>query len=188
MAQDIRVTTSASYDHEPYLEDSIIIGGINVLNAFMPLVVYAWLIQPYYGSITKNKIYLYAWYGLQAGHMLAYSIPALIWPFIYVKSNTFMRALFSFTWYYFSQTVGIVTFSYTLAALLAASYSYNKISDRDDYGELTLQITDIWCTEVLYLFTQILVFYTARGYGPGAMKYVGFDPENGHEFDWDDVI
>ena len=52
---------------------------------------------------------------------------------------------------------------------------YNKIGDRDDNGELRLQITDIWCTEVLYLFTQTMVFYIANLYGPRAMKYVGFD-------------
>ena len=119
----------------------------------MPLIVYAWLISPYYGSITKNQIYLYAWYGMQAGHLIAYSIPAIIWPFIYVRDYTFIRAFWAYTWTYFTQILGLVTFAYTVVAFLASSYKYNKISDRDDNGELRLQITDIWCTEVLYLFT-----------------------------------
>ena len=49
MAQDIRVQTSALYDREAYFEDSLILGGVSLFNAFMPMVVYAWLIAPYYG-------------------------------------------------------------------------------------------------------------------------------------------
>ena len=137
---------SASYIANDYWEDSLVLGLVNVLNAFLPLVLWSQIISPTYEKMNSNKVFLYSWYGMQGGHILAYGIPALVWPFIYSKNASFIRALFAYTWTYGSQILGPVACAYTISSLMLASYDYNKIGDRDEQGNILLHLTDIWAT------------------------------------------
>ena len=143
---EIKVGATALYDASDYWGDSIILGVVGLLNAFLPLVIWTTIIGPAYEKMNSNKVFLYAWYGMQASHLMAYSIPALLWPFIYIKSMSFARALFAYTWTYLGQGLGLCAASYTTITLLAASYLYTKFGERDDEGEPLLKLTDIWST------------------------------------------
>ena len=162
-------------------------GSLNVVNAFLPLIIWNWIVAPTYENMNTNKIYLYAWYGMQGGHLLAYSLQSLLWPFIYLDKMWFIRALFAYAWTYLGQGLGIAVAAGTTITLLASSYAYNKYGDRDDLGDDLLELTDIWSTQIMYLFFQTIVFYVSNLFAPGAMRYVGYDTELGHDFDKDGV-
>ena len=184
---DIRVGATATYDADAYLGDSVALGALSVVNACMPLIAWAWIVAPLYGEMTTNSVFLYAWQGMQWGHLGAYALPALAWPFIYIKGSgaSWIRALFAYSWTYWGQGAGIAAAAFTVVALMASSYEYQRVGDRDEHGELLLELTDIWSTQVLYLFSQTMVFYVGYQYAPGAMRYVGFDADLGHDFDRD---
>ena len=128
----ISVGTGATYVADDYWGDSLVLGLLNVINAFLPLVIWSFIIAPTYEKMNTNKTFLYAWYGLQGGHLVAYGIPGLIWPFIYLKSSSFIRRLFAYTWTYGGQILGPAVSAYTVIALNITSYKYNKLGDRDD--------------------------------------------------------
>ena len=186
---DIKVGATATYNADDYWGDSVILGALSLVNACMPLVAWAWIMAPLYGKMTTNPVFLYAWTGMQAGHLLAYAVSALAWPFIYIggSSVSFIRALFAYSWTYWGQGAGIAAAGFTIATLMASSYEYQRVGDRDAHGELLLELTDIWSTLVLYLFSQTMAFYVGYQYAPGAMRYVGFDADLGHDFDRDGV-
>ena len=135
MENSIRLSATASYDADDYWEDSLVLGGMTLLNAFLPMVVWAWKLAPAYANMKSNKVFVYAWYGMQAGHVAAYAITGISWPFIYLKNATFVRALFAYTWTYLGQIIGLSVTAYSVITFLAASYLYTKIGDRDDNGE-----------------------------------------------------
>ena len=82
---EIKVGAAVTYNADDYWEDSMVLGLINVINGFLPLAVWTFIIAPTFEKMNSNKIFLYAWYGMQGSHILAYGIPALVWPFIYAK-------------------------------------------------------------------------------------------------------
>ena len=91
--------------------------------------------------MNTNKTFLYAWYGMQGAHLVAYGIPGLVWPFIYLRRSSFIRRLFAYTWTYGTQILGPVAFAYTVVSLNITSYLYNKQGERDAHGNDLIQAT-----------------------------------------------
>ena len=56
--------TGATYVADDYWGDSLVLGLLNVINAFLPLVIWSFIIAPTYEKMNTNKTFLYAWYGL----------------------------------------------------------------------------------------------------------------------------
>ena len=91
MDTDIRVGATASYNADDYWEESVVFGILNIIEAFGPLIVYYWIIDPLYGKMETNPVFMYAWDSMANAHIGAWSLTALVWPFTYIKGAPVFR-------------------------------------------------------------------------------------------------
>ena len=77
-------------------------GIIAVINAFVPTIMFwAWIYRKAYEVRTNNILYWVSWNMFWGFHLVMYLVPALTWPFAFVKDKVKWVYTHWFRWIYY---------------------------------------------------------------------------------------